>query len=158
MKKLLAMILSTLMGLAILTGCSKQENSIQPAVDSMAATIVQTVEIPQVTTIDDADTILTMYDLDASKIAEMVLLKSGNGANADEVIIIKSNDAADLGAIEEALKLRITVLTDLFADYNAEDMPKIKNAEIVKEGNYIMLAVCADPNSAVDMFKASFKE
>ena len=157
MKKLSAIILSLLLGIFAFAGCAGSENHAEPAVSDILTRLEQSVDIPQSTRIEDADTICTMYDLDTSMIAEMGMLKAGNGANADEIIVIKLNSTDNMDAVEEALNLRLTVLAELFADYTPEDMPKIENAAVEKMNLYIMLAVCEDPDAASDAFAASFQ-
>ena len=157
MKKLFTIVLSILMGVFAFAGCSGAKQSAEPAVSDILDRLEQAVTIPQSTRFEDADTICTMYDLDTAMVAEMGMLKAGNGANADEIMLIKVNDAKDISVIKEVYNQRLTVLKELFADYTPEDMPKIENAAIETSGSYIMLAVCDDPYAAVDAFTASFK-
>lgn len=162
MKKLFTLVLSLLMGIFALTGCSSVEgnsvdsNAAEPTVSELLSKIEAATSIPNVTTIDDADTICTMYDLDTAMIAEMAMLKSGNGANADEVIVVKTNDSAQLEPVQAAFELRLSVLADTFADYTPEDMPKIENAITAKQGCYLLLAVCENPDAAADAFEKAF--
>lgn len=158
MKKIIASILSLIIGILTLTGCNKIEPNVMPAVADILTRIEHNVSIPQSTRIDDADTILTMYDLDSSMIEEMGMIKSGNGANADEIIVIKLSDTQYADAVREAFDLRLSVLEELFADYTPEDMPKIENAVTATSYHYIMLAVCEDPDTAVNAFETSFLE
>ncbi len=159
MKKTLSLLLALFAAALLCIGCTKEETPSAPAYEPTVLEVVEnlskTVTIPQMTTIDDEETILTMYDLDTGMIAEMAMLKAGSGVNADEVMVIKLKDAANAETVRQALTLRVTVLGELFVDYTPEDMPKIENAAIETSGLYLMLAVCDDPDAAVEAFTSS---
>ncbi len=158
MKKILAITLSLLMGVCGMIGCAKVEPIPAPPVAEIVNRISEAVTIPQATVIDDAETILTMYDLDTAMIGEMAMLKAGNGTNADEIIVIKLTDTTHTETVRAALELRVSVLYELFADYTPADVPKIENAVIETASLYMMLAVCDDPDAAKESFKASFTQ
>lgn len=156
MKKFLALAVALLISVMSLCACSDKGETVTPAVSDILTQMEQNVTIPNATRIDDTDNIYTMYDLDASMIAEIGMIKSGNGANADEIIVVKVNDKANLSKVQDAFTQRLQVMTDLFENYTPEDMPKIENAACITSSDYIMLAVCEDPDSAVKVFKESF--
>lgn len=162
MKKALALILSLLMGVFALIGCNgnSQKDSIttNPSAADIMSQIETAVTIEQSMRIDDADTICTMYDFDPSMISEMVLLTCGNGINADEIMVVKASGANFTEDIRSALALRQEVLLDSFAGYAPEEEAKIENAQIMTEGNYLLLAICEDPSAAANAFLAAFSE
>ncbi len=183
MKKLIALILTAVLGALLFAGCTAKENShsstpgsssetpssdtgssepdaaeVEPKVTQILDAVSKVVTIPQGVVIDDADTILMNYDLDTDKIEEMALLKAGSGANADEIMVLKLKDSADEAAITDAFSLRLNVLTDIFKDYTPEDMPKIENAQSAKNGKYHILAVCENPDDAIAAFQSCFQK
>ncbi len=175
MKKLIALILISALSALLFTGCTGKDSSsessssessqqqsgdtdtkTEPKVAEIMDAVSKVVTIPQGVVIDDADIILMDYDLDLDKIEEMAFLKAGSGANADEIMILKLKDTADASAVTEAFTLRLSVLTDLFQDYTPADMPKIENAQSAVNGKYHILAVCENPDDAIDAFQACF--
>lgn len=159
MKKLCSILSAFLVTAFILVGCTSQSDSQAkdiPVTDILSA-VEPIADIPNGIQILDEDTILSMYDIDPEMVLDMGLLKAGNGANADEIMVVSVKDTADSDTIKEAYALRLTVLMDLFADYTPADVPKIENAQMVQKGNYLLLAVCSDADAVTAAFEETLK-
>jgi hypothetical protein len=159
LQKTFALLLALLVGMIAFTGCQSQQSSTAaPEAAAIIEQIADVVSIPNAAEITDADTISTMYDLDFDTITDLAMLKSATGANADEIIVIRLGENGDAAAVSDAFETRLSVLTDLFSDYTPEDMPKIEQAQTASNGDYYILAVCSDPDAAIDAFQAAFRD
>lgn len=82
---------------------------------------------------------------------------SGTRAVVDEIIIIKatSSDAAE--SVESAFKSHIDAQKQVYADYNADEMPKLDDAYTAVYGDYAVMVVSKDSAKAQEIIKQNLK-
>ncbi len=137
----------------VATGC--QSKAKEPEVADVMASISSVVEIPEEVEISK-DVLYSYVDITDDQVEGIASIKSANGVNADEVIVVKAakGKASELEAI---LKGRVDIIKELFEQYNPEDKDKIDNAIVVKNGDYLLMAVCDGADKVKDTFEKSFK-
>ena len=86
------------------------------------------------------------------EIGEFVILKNVMGTNIDEFGIFKAG-TMDAAALKEMIDGYIKILQDSWMNYQPEEEPKLKGAEVKTVGDYVMYAILADADKTT-AFKA----
>lgn len=82
---------------------------------------------------------------------------SGTRAVVDEIVIIKAVSADAAENAEEAFKAHIDAQKQVYADYNADEMPKLEDAFTAVYGDYAVMIVSKDSAKAQDIVKQNLK-
>ena len=92
------------------------------------------------------------------EIGEYVILKNVMGTNIDEFGIFKAG-TMDAAALKEMIDGYIKILQDSWMNYQPEEEPKLKGAEIKTAGDYVMYVILsdADKETAVKAFQSALK-
>ncbi len=99
-----------------------------------------------------SDIMAATYFLDTSKISESTAALN-SGASACEVAIVKCSDDSYVKEAEQLFQTRVDNQAALFADYNAPEAAKLDDAIIASAGDYVVLCVSDDPESAQKILK-----
>ena len=86
------------------------------------------------------------------EIGEYVILKNVMGTNIDEFGIFKAG-TMDAAALKEMINGYIKILQDSWMNYQPEEEPKLKGAEIRSSGDYVMYVILSDADKTT-AFKA----
>ena len=86
------------------------------------------------------------------EIGDYVILKNVMGTNIDEFGIFKAG-TMDASALKEMIDAYIKILQDSWMNYQPEEEPKLKGAEIKTVGDYTMYVILSDADKAT-AFKA----
>lgn len=78
---------------------------------------------------------------------------SGTRAVVDEIIIIKAASADAAESIESAFQNHISAQKQVYADYNADEMPKLDDAYTAVYGDYAVMVVSNDSSAAQEIIK-----
>ena len=136
-------ILSALLCAVFLTaGCGGTE-TISLSVPTMADTLRAQVSFTDQMEKADADTVYTLYHLDADLVAEQGVYLS-TGATAEEIAVFAAKDAGGAKQIEQAVQARLQTQKDGFADYLPAEMDKLNQAVLVVKGRYVIFCVAND--------------
>ena len=92
------------------------------------------------------------------EIGEYVILKNVMGTNIDEFGIFKAG-TMDAAALKEMIDGYIKILQDSWMNYQPEEEPKLKGAEVKTVGDYVMYVILsdADKETAFKAFNAALK-
>ena len=92
------------------------------------------------------------------EIGEYVILKNVMGTNIDEFGIFKAG-TMDAAALKEMIDGYIKILQDSWMNYQPEEEPKLKGAEIKTAGDYVMYVILsdADKDTAFKAFTDALK-
>lgn len=100
-------------------------------------------------------TFAKVSDFDYEKIEAFYIDAAENGAeSADEIVVIRARDAADVPALRASLEKHLEARKALYKTYGADLLPVLDKAVITTEGEFAALFICGDPNAA----KAAFLE
>ena len=86
------------------------------------------------------------------EIGEYLILKNVMGTNIDEFGIFKAG-TMDAAALKEMINGYIKILQDSWMNYQPEEEPKLKGAEVRTAGDYVMYAILSDADKET-AFKA----
>ncbi len=92
------------------------------------------------------------------EIGEYIILKNVMGTNIDEFGIFKAG-TMDAAAIKEMVDAYIKILQDSWMNYQPEEEPKLKGAEVKTVGDYVMYVILsdADKDTAFKAFSDALK-
>lgn len=90
------------------------------------------------------------YGVDISQLEDGGILYSTNGANSDEVSIIRLND--DTNA-QEILKTRLASRRSTFDGYAPGEIPKLDSAEIFIQNGFAVLIISDDHEALANQIK-----
>ena len=93
----------------------------------------------------DADQILMSYGGDIRS-AEQLGVTAAGGASAEQVIVAKCG--GDTAAAAGEIRVYLSGLAGVYADYAPEEVPKLNGAVIVERGSYVFAVVTADSDGA----------
>ena len=86
------------------------------------------------------------------EIGEYLILKNVMGTNIDEFGIFKAG-TMDAAALKTMIEGYIKILQDSWMNYQPEEEPKLKGAEVKTVGDYVMYVILSDADKAT-AFKA----
>ena len=98
----------------------------------------------------DLDTAKMFLNLDGVDIVESYVYES-SGATAEEIVVLKCADAANASKAKDVFSQRIEEQTENFTDYVPEELPKLKDAVVVVNGEYAVLSVSKDASKAKEI-------
>ena len=92
------------------------------------------------------------------EIGDYVILKNVMGTNIDEFGIFKAG-TMDAAALKDMVDAYIKILQDSWMNYQPEEEPKLKGAEVRTVGDYVMYAILseADKTTAFKAFTDALK-
>lgn len=155
MKRFWGILLLLLALLLLFSACTTQDDGISLSFDIQ----ILGEKLLQEASFDDE--LVKLNDLAAQATwqvkCEKMIAYAGSGATAEEIVIV---DASDHDGANEALKLLTAyrdTRRDLFAGYNAGQVPRIESAVLTVADHYVIYCVSADNAAAqkiVDAFIA----
>jgi hypothetical protein len=92
------------------------------------------------------------------EIGDYIILKNVIGTNIDEFGIFKAG-TMDAAALKTMIEGYIKILQDSWMNYQPEEEPKLKGAEVKTVGDYVMYAILsdADKTTAFKAFETALK-
>lgn len=101
----------------------------------------------------DPDLMSYLYpDIDTADVSEQIIYVS-SGSTAEEIAAFQAVDEDAAKRIEEALKARVDAQKESFTDYVAEEVKRLEDAVIVRNGTFVVLSVSGDPDTAKTILK-----
>ena len=141
MKKNVLFVAVLLVFSMLICSCSKTKEY-TGTVDSAAGEIVKTVTFSEELTEIEDETAKKIFGI-TDKVTD-VCAYIGSGATAEEVSVWKLENAEDANAVIDTLSKRIESLAKDYADYDAEEVPKLEKAVVKSYGSFVVCCVCAN--------------
>ena len=95
-----------------------------------------------------------LSDLDYEKVEGYFLTYAADGKTADEIAVVCLRDEADLPALITSLKEHLQGRVNLYKSYAPELVEQASAAELVPQGRYLALIMCADRAAVKAAFEA----
>lgn len=157
LKRTVPALLSAVLLLLLLAACgggSAKDVPVDKVADAVAAAIGKTDSLAAL----DAN-FLGLTRLSADALGEHAILINAYGANIDEIGVFKagSMNTKDLKAtVDDYLARRVDTWME---EYMPEEKPKLTNAEVRTNGDYVMYCILsdADKDAAFKAFDAALK-
>ena len=107
-------------------------------------------------TVDNTMAINRLYMLDAAIVEEAAFYTNSN-ATAEEIAVIKVKDAESVETVKAAYETRVAEQKEACKDYLPDEMPKLEDAVIYSNGNYVILCVSNDSDTMLDIIEDFFE-
>ncbi len=149
MKKILAFILAGAMAVSF-AACSGETTTAQPACSDVVKAVVSSQTEMEQTVECNSDTFevyYSSYGITSDMLDDYSAVYTG-GAYADEIAVFKAKTKEDAGKVKEALEARLEKRSKDFEGYAPEEEAKLAEAEVTAKGNYVMLIIVPDIDSA----------
>lgn len=153
MKKTKWMILAAAMAVCLsFTGCGGGDGGGQDGAGTidgaaLAEALAGGVAFEDQLTQVDQETALMLYGVAPEQVASAVVYV-GTGATAEEIAVFEGVDEAAADAIEAQAEARLASQLSDYADYKPDEVPKLENPVLETEGNYVILCVSGDNETA----------
>lgn len=95
----------------------------------------------------DLDTLSMFMDLSGVDVKSASIYES-SGATAEEIVVLECGTPADAAKAADVFKTRVADQKDSFQDYVPEELDKLGKAVIATSGNYAVLSVSDDADTA----------
>lgn len=142
MKRIVSFVIAAALVLCLCCGCSKTVK--QPEMQTVADAVGAVVDISDMMQTPDSYVSGVML-IENTDYASRCTLISSVGTSIDEYGIFLANDEDGTAELEQALEDYLDYREELWMDeYLPDEKPKLDNAEVWCEGNYVMYAILGD--------------
>ncbi len=154
MKRTVCFLTALTMLVCVLCACGSDKTAKTPEMQDVADAVGAAMDISNLSQTPEA------YVEDVMKIASdgyviRNTLISGIGTNIDEYGIFLGKDAEQAASLKAALETYLEYRESVWMDeYLPEEKPKLDNAEVWQQGNYVMYVILGDSDRAA--VKAAF--
>ena len=158
MKKRIALLLALAMCLAALAACGTDSGAADPGFEAVAEAVKAAAGTDGMAE-QSVDYIANMFKLDSGSYADALVMIANMGTTIDEYGIFHGSDAAQTEALQTAVNDYLQLRLDAWMpEYMPEEFPKLQNAKVWTEGNYVFYAILGeDAKTAVgDAFTGCF--
>ena len=156
MKKTLAIAVLCALALCLISGCGAE--AAEPAFADVSAAIDTAVDTSSMTEAD-ASYLKGMFGLEDGDYRDCRVLITGVGTTIDEIGLFCGRDAAQTAELKSAVTDYLQLRLDSWMpEYYPEEYPKLQNARIYEEGNYVFYAILSDEgrDAALEAFESCF--
>lgn len=140
-KKLFGIMMVCSMLVLMLAGCGGGSAAVTVDTSKLADDIYAGVTWQDQIGEVDLSKALALYGIDSGAVASGKVYISTN-ATAEEIAVLEASSADQTAAIKSGLEARVEAQKASFESYNAAEVPKLENAYIKTNGNYVILVVC----------------
>lgn len=159
-KRMIFLMLTIVLGLVVIAGCSKDKPSTiesKLSVKEMADQMVKEVEQPALIELQ-SDQVKDFYNLDTEKLEEYSIRIPMMNVKTNEIAILKVKDAKDVPAVESAVKGRAENVKKQFEHYLPDQYENAKNYKLVTKGNYVLLVISDKADELVKVYDTFFDQ
>lgn len=104
----------------------------------------------------DQDIANTIYDFTDIHILNSVFY-IGSGATAEEIVVLKCENAEQATKAKEKLETRITEQKESFQNYVPEELKKLDKSVLIIKGSYTILSISNTDTKAKEIIEDAFK-
>lgn len=145
MKKI-SLLLVIVMALCLLCACGSK--AADPGMEAVGQAVVASFDTEGLVDTPD-DYVQAMMYLNPEDYESRCALISGIGTNINELGIFKGTDEEQTAAIKEAIDNYLQLRREIWMEeYLPEEFPKLENATVWVEGNYVMYAILDSDSAA----------
>ncbi len=155
MKRSLRSAAAILLLLCMLCACGSNETAKTPDIQTVADKLGAAMDISNMSLTPDAYVEDIMNIASDSYVSRNTLI-SGVGTSIDEYGIFLGKDAEQAASLKAALEAYLEYRESVWMDeYLPDEKPKLDNAEIWQQGNYVVYVILGDSDRAA--VKAAFE-
>ena len=149
--RITALIIASIALLTLICSCGDKEPTYK---DDVSLSTLQAAAEAKLTGTDtfitqDSDYIEYMMEIGSSEFAEGIVRWQASGVSADEYGIFKASDEEGAKKLGELLQSYLTKRDETWnPSYDADQYPKLKNAEVKVYGKYAVFCILSDADRA----------
>lgn len=144
MKKHIALMLLLALCLGVLSGCGGSDTAVDPGFDNVVSAIEAVVPTDGMAQMDSGY-IENMFKLTADDYEQCLVMSTNVGTTIDEFGLFKGADSAQAEALHTAVQDYLQLRLDAWMpEYLPEEFPKLQNAQLWTEGNYVFYAILSE--------------
>lgn len=143
MKRMVLFVLAACMVFGVLSGCAGEAKPVEYDLDALSEALYQSGAFSDFLSPVSKDIAATFYGFADAEVTESVLLCSSM-ATTEEIGLFKCADEAAAEKLLAAAKTRAQTQSDIYASYAPAEPPKLEDAIIKREGNYVFYIVAVD--------------
>lgn len=128
-----------------LAGCGKKEVKLD--VNEVSNRLLEEITYQDELSSVDFDTASMIFNFSDVDILNGAIFES-SGATAEEIVVLECASAEDAKAAKAALEARVSDQKESFTDYVPKELVKLDKAVIAEGGNYAILSVSDEPDTA----------
>ena len=153
-------LMLTIIGGLLLAACSNDEPAVvEPTLtaNEMVDEMLAKVEQPMMMEVT-GEQVQEVYNIDPEKLEDYAIRIPMMNVKTNEIAILKVKDAADVPAVEEALKQRAQTVQQQFETYLPDQYENAKNYKLVTKGNYVLFVISDQADELVTEYDRFFNE
>lgn len=97
--------------------------------------------------------LMEFMGIDSSQYEGFMYYKSKNALGVSEVLVLKAHKGTSLSGAEDAAETRIDSQTHTFESYGPKQVSMLKNAIVLKKGQYLFYCTAKNPDKYEEVFK-----
>lgn len=143
--------------IALLGACSGKDasSSVPPTSGQMADKLVQQMQQTKFASLD-AEMMKQMYHLDPAVLEDYAVRTPLLNVRTDEIAILKVKDAADLNAVEAAVRERAADVQRQYESYEKAQYEKAVRYKIVTRGRYVLFVISDRADQLLQTYDSFF--
>lgn len=162
-------LLLLLLPILLLAGCTSQEPTTNASAIELGNAVAESqtqdfIEGMRPLSTDEAldtadeleDYLLAAYGLEQADWTDAVVAYS-EGFQANELAVIQLSEQADIQTAEQGLSAYVERRKAEFTGYAPEEVSKLEDSLLLRQGRWLLLAICPDPAAAQAAFEAYFQ-
>ncbi len=155
MKRKIYSAAALLLLVCMLCACSSGKSAKTPEMQAVADAVGASIDISDMSQIPD-EYVENIMGIALDGYVSRNTLKSAVGTNINEYGIFLAKDADQAKTIKDALNAYLEFLESSWIDaYLSNEKPKLDNAEVLQQGNYVMYTILSDADR--DAVNAAFE-
>lgn len=147
MKRMVLFLLAACMSFGVLSGCAKEAKPVEYDLNALSETLYQSGAFSDFLNPVTKDIAAEFYGFEDAEVTECVLLCSSM-ATTEEIGLFKCVDETAAEKLLAAAKTRAQTQSAIYESYAPAEPPKLEDAIIKREGNYVFYIVSADAAKA----------
>ena len=147
MKKALTLILAAGLLIAALAACGGKTTAKDYDLAAMAADLKTNGGYSDIISPIEKNVAAKLYGVDAATISDCQVYCSTK-ATTEEIGLFKCTDETAAASLLTAAKARVESQRDTYSSYAPAEMPKLDDAIVKQDGNYVFYIVTADSSKA----------
>lgn len=142
--------------LTVLSGCGSSKAGTDADAKTIGSDLLNKITYADEMTEMDYDTASMIISLSDVNVVDSVIYES-TGATAEEIVVLKCGSSDDAKKASEAFKQRVSEQKESFQDYVPEELTKLNAAVIAVSGDFAVLSVSDDPDTAKEIISEYLK-
>jgi hypothetical protein len=154
MKKMIALLLAVMM--LCLAGCGGKDTGSDIQVDVQSVYDSMVGVMPEMLVMDEM-MMLNFCGIEAEMCQQAVVSVCFDGLRADEIWLIEAKDADSLKQLETLAQSRLERKGEESITYSPEQYEVVQDAEVITNGNYLVVIVSPDVADLVEIWNQAAK-